>query len=60
MPDLLNVLRAYLVQHTFCLYRAEVNVTETVSVNRLLSEILTDFDSVAECVKRDTNPESTT
>ena len=54
LPDLLNVLGANLVQHTFCLYRAEVNVSETVSIYRLLSEILTDLDSVTERIKRDT------
>lgn len=48
------MLGAYLVQHTFCLARAEVNVTETVSIYRLFPEILTDLNGVAKCVQRNT------
>lgn len=48
------MLGAYLVYHTFCLYRSVVNVTETVRIYRLFTEILTDLDSVTERIKRDT------
>lgn len=54
LSDIRDMLGAYLVYHTFCLDSAEVNVTETVSIYRLLSEILTDLDSVTERIKRDT------
>ena len=51
LPDLLNVLGANLVQYPLSLDRSEVNVTETIRINRLLTEILTDLDSVTERVK---------
>ena len=54
LPDLCDVLGAYLVYHTFCLDSAEVNVTETVSVYRLFTKILAYLDSVAEGIQRDT------
>ena len=54
LPDLLNVFRAYFVQYSLSLDRSEVNISETVSIYRLLSEILTDLDSVTERIKRDT------
>mgnify|MGYP001525232081 FL=1 len=53
LPDICDVLGAYLVYHTFCLYRSVVNVTETVRIYRLFTEILTDLDSVTERIKRD-------
>ena len=54
LPDARYVLGANFVQHTFSLYRAEINITETVSIYRLLTEILAYFDSVAEGIQRDT------
>ena len=54
LTNICDMLGAYLVYHTFCLYRSEVNITETVSIYRLLSEILTYLDSIAEHIKRDT------
>ena len=46
LTNIRDVLGTYLVYHTFCLYRSEVNVTETVRIYRLFTEILTDLDSV--------------
>ena len=54
LPDVRDVLGAYLVQHTFSLDSSEVNVTETVSVNRLFTIILAYLDSIAECINADT------
>ena len=46
LSDIRDVLGAYLVQHSLCLDRTEVNVSETVSVYRLFTEILAYLDSV--------------
>ena len=52
LPDVRYVLGANFVQHTFSLYRSEVNVTETVSVYRLFTEILADLNGIAERIQR--------
>ena len=54
LPDLLDMLGMNLVQHTFSLDSSVVNISETVSIYRLLTEILTDLNGIAEGIQRDT------
>ena len=51
LPDVGYVLGSYLVEYPLSLDRAEVNVTETVSVDSLFTEILAYLNSVAERIK---------
>ena len=51
LPDLLNVFRVNFIQHTFSLDRGKIGVTETVSINRLFTEILPNINGIAERIK---------
>ena len=55
LPDLLNVLGAYLGKYPLCFYGCKVGVAQTVSIYRLFTEVFAYLNGVAKRVQIDTN-----